>query len=512
MPGLEILLAHAYFSRFDPKQTRKMKPYPPLATLHVAGYLRRMGHRVALFDAMLSAGEHEFQAMLARERPRLVVLFEDNFNFLSKMCLSRMREAAQTLCEMAAAAGCVVVASGSDISDRPELYLARGADAVALGEGDHAVAEIAALLASGLEVDRERWAVEARRELKAQAPRIPGLAFLGPAGVQRSEPRPPERKPDVFGLPAWDLVNFSRYEQAWRAHHGRFSLNMASTRGCPFHCNWCAKPIWGQRYATRSPANVAEEMTLLKTSVHPDHIWFADDIFGLRLGWVTEFAREVAARHGGIPFTIQSRVDLMTEDAVEGLKTAGCVEVWLGAESGSQRVLDAMDKGIRVDEIFTARARLRRAGIRACFFVQFGYPGETWQDIRATIDMIAAADPDEIGVSVSYPLPGTRFHGMVQAELGAKLNWTDSDDLEMLFQGAYPTAFYRALRDFAHLDLDARHAERDALPEAAALALQRDQAWARLRALEPDARHASPTRLVKPEEILALPDLSRGWN
>ena len=512
MPGLEILLAHAYFSRYDPKQTRKMKPYPPLATLHVAGFLRRHGHRVSLFDAMLSEGEHAFQEALERARPGLVVLFEDNFNFLSKMCLSRMRQAAQAMCEMAAASGCVVVVSGSDMTDRPELYLARGADVVALGEGDHAVRDIAALLESLAETDRECWTVQARRTLKQGAPEIAGLAFLGPKGLQRSSPRPPERKPDAFGLPAWDLVDFDRYRAAWLTHHGRFSLNMASTRGCPFHCNWCAKPIWGQRYAMRSPASVADEMALLKAVASPDHIWFADDIFGLRPGWVAEFAREIAVRDGGIPFTIQSRVDLMNDDAVNGLKEAGCAEVWLGAESGSQRILDAMDKGTRVEDIFSARARLRAAGIRASFFVQFGYPGETWDDIEATLEMLTTADPDEIGVSVSYPLPGTRFHEMVQTQLGAKLNWTDSDDLAMLFQGAYPSEFYRALRDYAHLDLDVRHAERYWLPENAGLAQRRNQAWTRLCALEPKARHASPTLLIKPDAILSTPDLSQGWN
>lgn len=512
MPGLEILLAHAYFSRYDPKQTRKMKPYPPLATLHAAGFLRQKGHRVTLFDAMLSDGEHAFREVLERTQPRLVVLFEDNFNFLSKMCLSRMRQAAQAMCEMAAGAGCIVVVSGSDMTDRPELYLSRSADAVALGEGDHAVGEIAALLDRVPRVDRQRWTVEARRALRARAADIAGLAFLGSDGLQRSGPRPPERQPDVFGLPAWDLVDFDRYRAAWLSHHGRFSLNMASTRGCPFHCNWCAKPIWGQRYAMRSPASVADEMALLKAAAKPDHIWFADDIFGLRPGWVSEFAREIAARDGRIPFTIQSRVDLMSDEAVSALKAAGCEEVWLGAESGSQRVLDAMDKGTRIADVFAARARLRQAGIRASFFIQFGYPGEAWQDIEATLEMIATADPDDIGVSVSYPLPGTRFYDMVRAQLGPKLNWTDSDDLAILFQGAYPSEFYRALRDYTHLELDARHASRDRSPAAAALARQGEQAWARLRAMEPEARHASPTRLIKPAEILATPDLSQGWN
>ncbi len=511
MPGLKILLAHAYYLKYDPKQTRKMKPYPPLATLHLAGYLRRLGHHVTLFDAMLSEGEHEFGAVLANAQPGLVALFEDNFNFLSKMCLSRMREAAQKMCKMAAETGCAVVAAGSDMSDHPDAYLDWGADAVAIGEGDHAIAEIAAWLARP-DGASPNAGDGAGARLNQVADQIGGLAIRADGQLRTTPARPPERHPDKFGPPAWDLVDFERYRAAWRGQHGRFSLNMASTRGCPFHCNWCAKPIWGQRYAMRSPVSVAGEMEALKQLARPDHIWFADDIFGLKPGWVAEFGREVADRGCRIPFTIQSRVDLMSPDAVAGLKLAGCEEVWLGAESGSQTVLNAMDKGTLVQDIHAARGRLRQAGIRACFFVQFGYPSETWPDIQATLDLVAEAAPDDIGVSVSYPLPGTRFHEMVRAQLGDKLNWTDSDDLSVLFLGAYPSEFYRALRDFAHLDLDARRAQRDQASDAGRLLAARDASWSELMSLEARTRNSAPTQIYKHTESLAAPNLSLGWN
>ena len=226
---------------------------------------------------------------------------------------------------------------------------------------------------------------------------------------------------DSLPEPARDLIDVQAYWEAWQ-RHGRFSMNLVTSRGCSFHCNWCAKPIWGQRYAMRSPANVAEELAMVKKVVRPDHVWFADDIFGLRPGWVTEFAREVRERDAAVPFMIQSRVDLMTDEAVKALAEAGCAEVWLGAESGSQKILDAMEKGTELGEIRAARARLKAAGIRACFFIQFGYPGETFEDILATVQLVRETLQDDIGVSVSYPLPGTRFHEMVKQQLGPKTN------------------------------------------------------------------------------------------
>src|SRR5262245_17057980 len=123
---VDLLLAHSYFLKYDAKQVQKMRPYAPLATLYVASYLRSQGYSVALFDAMLADGEHQFAQALERHQPRFVALYEDNFNFLSKMCLSRMREAACRMSEMARRSGATVLAAGSDVSDHPDLYFARG--------------------------------------------------------------------------------------------------------------------------------------------------------------------------------------------------------------------------------------------------------------------------------------------------------------------------------------------------------------------------------------------------
>jgi radical SAM superfamily enzyme YgiQ (UPF0313 family) len=202
-------------------------------------------------------------------------------------------------------------------------------------------------------------------------------------------------------------------------------------------------------------------MEQVKHHFAPDQIWFADDIFGLSARWTREFAACVEQRSAQIPFRMQSRCDLMTRDTVDALKRAGCSEVWMGAESGSQKILDAMDKGIRVDQIHDARENLRRHSIRACFFLQLGYLGESWEDLEQTIRLVRETRPDDIGVSVSYPLPNTRFHQIVQTQMGRKANWRDSDDLEIMFQGAFPSEFYRALADALHQEVTSSrdHAE-----------------------------------------------------
>ena len=266
---------------------------------------------------------------------------------------------------------------------------------------------------------------------------------------------------------------------------------MVSSRGCPYRCNWRAKPIYGQTYQFRTPERVAEEMRYLKSTLRPDHLWFADDIFALSPSWTWRFAKEVEKRQAQIPFKMQSRCDLMTRDTAGVLRGAGCTEIWMGAESGSQKVLDAMEKGIRVEQIYEACENLRCRGIRACLFLQFGYPGETWQDIENTIRLVRETRPDDIGVSVSYPLLGTKFFDLVSAQLGAKRNWSDSDDLTIMFRGSYSSDFYRVLRDALHLEVNLhnrRCQNGDNLQRLRTL-------WSRVRKLEKTCVNPNPTRL-----------------
>jgi radical SAM superfamily enzyme YgiQ (UPF0313 family) len=131
---------------------------------------------------------------------------------------------------------------------------------------------------------------------------------------------------------------------------------------------------------------------------------------------------------------------------VEDLAATGCAEVWMGAESGSQKVLDAMDKDVDVATIETAVHRLRERNIRVGLFLQLGYPDERREDVLATIAMVRRLAPDDIGISVSYPLPGTPFYDRVRAELGGRESWDAEMDNVVLFRGAYPQPFYDAAR------------------------------------------------------------------
>jgi anaerobic magnesium-protoporphyrin IX monomethyl ester cyclase len=436
---LSILVCHSYFLRLDQKQIARAKPYPPLATLQVVSMLRAAGHRVKFFDAMLAEGMDEYDRMLRIDPPQLVLFYEDNFNFLSKMCLATMRRAACDMIGSASRAKAKVVVAGPDVSDAPGIYLRAGADLALLGEGISALMEFLPRLDAQPSLDNE-----------ALASGLKGVASMSAGRVQNAAGGKGLPLAPQTGPAAWDLVDMDRYRNVWMKAHGYFSLNMAASRGCSFRCTWCAKPIWGNQYLQRTPSEVAAEMAYLKRTFNPDHIWFADDIFGFRVDWVAQFAAATQAADAQIPFTIQTRADLITERMARALQDAGCSEAWIGAESGSQRVLDAMNKGTSVKEIVTARDRFKAAGIRVGFFIQLGYLDEQLEDIEATRELLKLAMPDEIGVSVAYPLPGTKFYDLVKAQLGSKTHWQESNDLEMMFRGTFTSDFYRAVRNLLH--------------------------------------------------------------
>jgi anaerobic magnesium-protoporphyrin IX monomethyl ester cyclase len=331
---------------------------------------------------------------------------------------------------MAHAAGCRVAVNGPDASDNAVLYLAAGADAVVLGEGGETAREMV-----------DHW--ERGGDIEAVA----GLILPGP---RATSPRRATQDLDRLPHPAWDLIDVAAYRDRWLSTHGEFSWNVAASRGCPYACNWCAKPTFGRRYTVRSAREVAWEIARLKEDIAPGHLWFTDDILGLDADWIDTFADEVARSDARIPFTMQSRVNLMTERTVAGLAAAGAREVWLGVESGSQKILDAMEKGTFVGAARNATQLLKAHKIRACWFIQLGYPSEELADLLATRDLIREQWPDEIGVSVAYPLPGTEFHAKVRSQLGRQRHWRDTGDLAMLFQGTFDTAFYRKVRDLLH--------------------------------------------------------------
>jgi anaerobic magnesium-protoporphyrin IX monomethyl ester cyclase len=480
----DVLVTHSYHLPYDGKQVLKAQPYPPLGTLYAASLLRENGISVSVFDTMLNDPVGGFGEALRRHQPKIVAIYEDDFNFLTKMCLTRMREVAWRMIEQARECGARVIVHGSDATDHAAEYLARGSEFVLIGAAEETLLNVVRAIYRGQDPGE-----------------IPGVTSPGSPNSLRFRPMPQSR-PGAYSvempLPARDLIDVEQYRHAWLSAHGSFSLNMVASRGCPFRCNWCAKPIFGDRYYLRPAEDVAREMQILKREYHADHLWFADDIFALNRHWAQQLATEVERLNCAVPFKVQARADLLTPETARGLGRAGCGEVWMGVESGSQKILDAMDKGLLVEEVISARQNLKQEGIRACYFLQFGYPGESWDDIRKTVDLVRETRPDDIGVSFSYPLPNTKFYDLVHEHLGSKRNWSDSDDLCVMFRGTYTDRFYRSIRDALHAEVDSwKQAKPSEQRNSPMIGQQKHlrELWRQIERAEPFSRNANPTEL-----------------
>ncbi len=253
-----------------------MNLYAPLGTLYAAAYMKQKGYEVKLFDTMLADSEEDLLDDLKKHKPKIFVVYDDTFNYLTKMCLSRMREAAFRMSEIAKEFGCTVIVSGSDSTDHLEKYFQHKVDYAICGEGEVTLGEL---------IDKLTQRRNDAKEIKD----INGLAFIENGELKRTSSRAVIKDLDTLPFPAWELVDLERYRELWLKHHGYFSINLVTTRGCPFHCNWCAKPIYGQVYNSHSPEYIAREIKMLKEKYSPDYIWFCDDIFGLKPGWTTKF-------------------------------------------------------------------------------------------------------------------------------------------------------------------------------------------------------------------------------
>lgn len=431
---MNLFLTHSYFYPLDSKQWINKTPYPPLATITAFAHLEANGFSPRFYDVALDQNPSECQKAMAAAAPDCVVIYEDGFNYLTKMCLTNMRDACFELIATAKSLGTKVILSSSDATDHWELYHEKGADIILHGEGEHSLLETL-------------QTIQNQGDLSA----VHGISRINEGKPTKNAPRGNERDLDVFPQAKWSLIDLKAYETIWDQGKFPFTLNISTTRGCPFKCNWCAKPIYGNRYNSRSPESVVNEMAQLNAEHKVNHFWITDDIFGLKPGWVTEFNRLIQARSLRIKYKIQSRADLlMLDKTIDELAASGLEEVWMGAESGSQKVLDAMDKGITIDQIDKSTVLLQSKGVRVAYFLQFGYLGETKEDIEKTVAMLRKNRPDDIGISVSYPLPGTKFYETVKAQMGTKSNWKDSDDLDLMFEGSFPPNYYRALQRFVH--------------------------------------------------------------
>ncbi len=420
----DLLLAHGYFLEHDAQEQRVMKPYPPLGLLYISAHLKARGASVSVFDSTFRSWA-EFEATLRRERPRAVGLY---CNLMTKRTVLRMTAACR-------AAGIPVVLGGPEPPHYAERYLEAGADVVAVGEGEQTLEELLPRLCEPVE----------QRDLSGVA----GIVYRDAAGrTVRTPPRALIRDLDAQPLPDREAIDLAPYLEAWRSRHGRGSLSLLTARGCPFTCTWCSRSVFGETHRRRSVGAVADEAQMLLERWRPDMLWYVDDVFTIHRGFVLAYADEMARRGLCVPFECISRADRIDADVADALQRLGCFRVWVGSESGSQRVLDAMDRRVTVEQVARATRLLRERGIEVGMFIMLGYPGEEESDLRATVDHLKRTAPDVFLTTLAYPIRGTPYHDKVEGALREPGAWSEWSDRDLVPRGRPTRLYYRFARQW----------------------------------------------------------------
>ncbi len=414
---MDILLTHGYFLYEDPKELQIMKPYPPLGILYICSHLRKKGVSVEVFDSTFSSRAELFD-MLRSGPPSILGVYA---NLMT-------RPNVVDILQVAKEAGWKTVVGGPEPGAYVNEYLAAGADVVVIGEGELTLEEL----------------VPALQNSARNLDQIEGIAFLGPDGTAvRTKPRQQIADIDAQPWPARDSIDMGQYVDIWRKHHGMGSVSLITARGCPYHCRWCSHEVFGKTHRRRKPVSVADELEWLVDRYRPEMGWMADDVFTIHHGWLFEYAGELKRRGLRLPFECISRADRLNQKVVDTLAEMGCFRVWIGSESGSQRILDAMERGVTVEQVQSAVSLCRGAGIQSGMFLMWGYEGEDLTDIEATVDHVKKTDPDIFFTTVAYPIKGTPYFSDVADRVDGLKAWREGSDRDFRIRNRHSRQFYR---------------------------------------------------------------------
>jgi radical SAM superfamily enzyme YgiQ (UPF0313 family) len=440
----DLLLTHGYFLADDEKERQIMKPYPPLGLLYLSAFLKARGYSVEVFDSTFE------------QRGRLTARLAQGAGTVGVYTNLMTRRSVLEIVDAAKRHGWTVILGGPESANYVDEYLASGADVVVIGEGELTAAELLPALARG-----------GPHRLHAVA----GIAFRDETGaVVRTDERLKAKDLDSLPFPDREAIDHRLYLDAWKTHHGASSINLITARGCPYRCNWCSHAVYGFTHRRRSPENVADEAQAIVARYDPDQLWYADDVFTISHPWLEAYAAELGRRRIRRPFETITRADrLQTEASVRLLKQLGCYRIWIGSESGSQRILDAMQRGVSVEQVRRSVKLAHAHGIQVGMFLMWGYEGEEVEDIAATVEHVKVSNPDVFFTTVSYPIKGTGYFEKVRGKIALPIAWERASDRDYVVLGRRGKDYYKLADRWLRNEVEAARVERQDPQRAAEL-------------------------------------------
>ena len=421
---MKVLLTHGYFLNEDSTEQRIMKPYAPLGILYISAYLKEHGIHNTIFDTTFSS-KNELKKYLVDEKPDYIAIYVNLMTKINVLDIIKYIKSTDSI------KNAKIILGGPEVRYNATDLLELGADFVVIGEGEETTLELI-----------NRLEMKNRNDFK----NINGIGFKDDKGkIIFNTERSLISDIDTLPFPNRSGIDIRKYQEAWKKHHNLDAISVSTMRGCPYTCRWCSRAVYGLTYRRRSPEKVVEELQKIKVEYNPDTIWFVDDVFTISHKWLSGFNEELKRNNLKIKYECITRADRMNEDVIKTMKETGCFRVWIGAESGSQRIIDAMDRRVKVEQVREMIQLAKKHGIETGTFIMLGYPGETEKDIEETISHLKKSDPDLFTITVAYPIRGTELFEEIEANQLNVFDWEKQTDRDRDFVRTYPRRYY----DFA---------------------------------------------------------------
>ena len=415
---MNVLLTHGYYLNEDKKEAKIMKPYPPLGLLYISAYLKKNGLDNHVFDSTFSSLEKQLQ-WIVEKQPKIISIYT---NLMTKINIIRLVKHLKNDPKFGLPH---IILGGPDVTYNCGEYLKTGVDFLVIGEGEETMFELCTALLSGNDFSN-----------------IQGIAYMKNGRVEKTEERTKMKDLENLPLPNRKAIDFQPYLDTWKKFHGKSSMTISTQRGCPYTCKWCSTAVYGLSYRRRPAKQVVEEIKLLIDYYSPDALWFVDDVFTISHKWLNEFYEQMIKNKIKIPFEIITRAERLNDKVLQQLKDIGCFRIWIGAESGSQKVIDAMDRRVDVNVVKEMIQKTNAYGMESGTFIMLGYPGETEKDIEETIQYLKEANPTHFTITLAYPIMGTSLYKDIEDKITAQPNWETSTDRDIDFIRSYKKRFY----------------------------------------------------------------------
>jgi len=381
-----VTLVYPYFR---PSNDRSIFRFPPLGLGYIAACLKQHNISVDLVDCTFLSQEEALEKV-RRSDPKIIGIYS---MFSMKEKAIQMAKLLRGNCELLVAGGPLPTLNAEDFL--------RDFNVVVIGEGEETMLELVR------EVEKD-----------ADLSRVRGIAYRekGKGKMKLTPPRGLIQNLDSIPFPTRELFDNQAYKNYYSKKFGYTTTSLITSRGCPFNCDFCSRPIFGNQFRTRSAANIVDEIETVLAFGY-ERIWFADDCFTLNRKRLIDICNEILQRRIKIDWECLSRVDTIDREMTEKMKQAGCVRMFFGIESGNDSVLTLMKKQATTKQAKEAVHATKLSEIQVGAFFIVGYPGETNQTVLDTVRFAASLPLDYLSFTLPYPIPGTPLYDRVKDKM-----------------------------------------------------------------------------------------------